>query len=513
MKLLSLKNNPLFIKNWYERMRLIPVIATFVIVAIIIFFIFLGFYLNREYMDTAGSGGTVHWLRDVFFAVVFLQTFIIVIAGAWSVNKMGIQERLSGTLDFHRCSPVSRFDQIVGMLIGGAILEWCIFLGILPFNLAIAIVVPIDFLSVITFYLLIMLTAIFFHSLSLLEAVGLGHKKGRSNIGAFILLFLIISGFLGNVNVPVLSITFGVPAFKLLMAATESVQTVFNPPMGFFFTIEIPEIVLQIIFQGLFLIVITGGIKRKISYPDRMLFSKRQSIVLCSIFFIFYSGCMFSSVIDGIKMPYHLVSITFFFYILFLGAILGLLNVTPDNLMYKKGLRRMQKAGRGKFTLDDDYNSNWMWLILFLLIIFIIHSVFLFQTDLRFADTLWCLFILMVQIGFFAGAFEFFRLSAYNKNYIVFWTAIAIPWLAIPVFGFISSPLIKDLNYLQFFIAPSPVILFSFLPANLSGNPISDNRLSYPLLFVINALLSVITLYLAAYQRRLLQKTELFPQK
>lgn len=186
MSILALADNAIFIKNCRERLR-IPIIASAALMLfLIISLIFIGTYLNRYTLDgynyNPQTYTTAHWLCYVFYYLTILQGVLLLLFGTISANKMAFKERVGGTLDFHRCSPSSRFSQVIGLVIGGPVLEWGLFLSTLPISLCIMFIAKISLITFLIFYGSLIVYAVFLHTLAVLFVFPVPQKQGQFGI-------------------------------------------------------------------------------------------------------------------------------------------------------------------------------------------------------------------------------------------------------------------------------------------------------------------------------------------
>jgi hypothetical protein len=519
MRILSPYDNALFIKNWRERMRSPSIISAVVLIAIIITLILVGCYLNREslreYDYFTRKDYPIPWLNLVFFQLAVLQGIILLLFATRSTHRMAFQERVGGTLEFHRCSPTSRLNQAIGMVLGAPILEWCVFLGSLLISVIIAFIIKIKLFTFIGFYLGLILSAMFFHSIAVLVAISSNQLKNRWAGLPFFFLILFFGPFFYyflfySIKLSSLYHMTWFPAYDYLWK--EIIRGgIFTSPyfqrnsiiLHSFFGQKINFLLLQAIVQLPLIGLIWAGIRRKISYAEKSVLSKTQSALFNLLVLFYYCGSAISVFLYESSIYYweQFYFAMFFYFILGL-TILGALTATPTYLSYTKGLCRMRKLGLRRLSLSDDQNSNMLWLIALCSIVTVAYFIIRYGIKVNILDQIYCLIVLLCQIVFFASALEFFQLSRFHQKKIFFWTAMAILWFIVPIFGLVTSPIVTSKAYMHYFFSPSPIFGTVSLTEMLS--PHRASTVDFPIHFsmVINFILTVIAVVLALRERQ-----------
>ena len=106
-------DNPIFIKHMRSRLRRQPLVSAIVITVVLCGCItWAGFQL-----DSFITGGA-------FGALFALQAVILAIMGSTQVGTSVSSARASGILDFHRVSPLSATELVLGFFFGAPIREY-----------------------------------------------------------------------------------------------------------------------------------------------------------------------------------------------------------------------------------------------------------------------------------------------------------------------------------------------------------------------------------------------------
>ncbi|HQL96480.1 MAG TPA: hypothetical protein PL005_17540, partial [Candidatus Hydrogenedentes bacterium] len=123
MKLVSLQDNPQFLKGFYLRTRFPEVIFEPVLAALVLV-VFLVLWVPMADVEGAWSA-----LAAVTGAMaLFVAGFVAPVA----VGRMAMAEVREGTLDFYRASPLAARNHVAGLVVGGGFPEWVLAGVLLP---------------------------------------------------------------------------------------------------------------------------------------------------------------------------------------------------------------------------------------------------------------------------------------------------------------------------------------------------------------------------------------------
>lgn len=453
MSPLALLDNPLFLQNWRERMRPAMVIASLIVTSFVVFLIFAGAYVERTFNVKAEPN------LNIFLWLANAQGVALLLLGSMSAHAMAARERIAGTLDFHRSSPSPRFNQVLGLLFGSTSLEWTMVIATLPISLTLAIITPIGLMTALTFYIELFICAIFFHLFAIFIGVQpYGDPQGntrRDSPFKILVLFYI----LGQLFIMPLSSQHGSFMYHMsCFPAYSDLNLIVHPPtpgayrypseekmelLSTFYGVKLPTLLFQIMVQFPLILFLWTAISRKISYPQRPVLSKIQSLGLVSLLIFLFLGSAWSVLLNPSKYfdneSYFLV---YLYYVLFLG-ILGAIMQTPNRLTYFKGLKRAKKLNVEKLNPYDDQNSNVYFLIMLIIVIGLGALGFSFWIDLSSLKMMSYLLLTILQILILAGAWEFFSLGENYLKKSLFVVVLSIPWFFLPIFSLIVSPALK----------------------------------------------------------------------
>ncbi len=514
MSFLGLSDNALFLKNWRERMRPASFGSATLVILIVTTLIFISSYLNphREYDYASKTSYEPPWLCSAFFFLAVMQGVILLLSGTIAVYKMALLERTHGTIELHRASPSPRLKQVVGIILGGGVVEWLLFLGTLPISLLSGILGEVSLVTIFFFYCGLTLCALFFHSCAAFLAIGFNPKQNRYASIPFIAFFFFFGPLIYAFQLSFIYHLTWLPAYEYLTQNTLRLnlsEPSFKEPMvllHYFFQEPFFFLLLQGIVQIPLIILLWLGLRRKISFLERSIFSKIQLIVLSLLTLFYYTGSAASLVAyQPPQTSWHMpkeITISCFLYCLLTLGILGATLATPSYLMFRKGLWRMKKLGLQRLGINDDYSTNVSWLVAICCASAFAFGIFSSFAEIPLETQIIPFLVIISQIIFFASAFEFFQLSPHHQKKIIFVTALIILWLLIPILGLITQPAsgIGRNEYTQYFFALSPLFGPTALMMILTEN--TGVALNGLFIAFINILAALGGIYLSWIQRQ-----------
>lgn len=480
MKILEPQNNALFLAYWRERMRPGPLFSAFLLISVIVLLIFANGLMNPEYVyhydihtGDHSQRTLLAWPKKVLLDLCYLQGTIILLFGSVSVYRKAARERSSKVIDFHRCSPTSRIDQALGMLFGGACLEWALFIALtlIEFFLLTFSYLPYGFF--LQFIGALVICALFFHSLCILIAISQNHST-QSRVGVVGLLILLYFG-ITLFTASKLSFFYHmswVPAFDQLTLAIKGERYHYTPYyfnqrkiLYMFFGYKINSFFFQSMIQIPFIALFIHAIKRKISAIDHPPFSKGQTLLSIFYLLFLFSGSAISAIIHEENynpfQNYHYSHIkeyllSGFFYLTVTLGILGAFLITPDRSVYKKGLKRCLKLKVPRLRSGEDPSLNIKWLFTLCFIIFVNYILYALIFKISFLTGFLHLLILMSYPLSFGFLYQFFQLSQFQHKRLIFGTILLIFWIVLPIYSNIIKFKAKASLLYLLFTAPSP---------------------------------------------------------
>ncbi len=310
-------DNPILIKHFRSRLRRQPLVSAIVITVVLCgCIIWSGFQLDS--FITGGAFGTL-------FA---LQVVILAIMGSTQVGTSVSSARASGILDFHRVSPLSATELVLGFFFGAPIREYVLLACTLPFVvLCLAMGVP-DFRGLLQLMIVLIATSWVLHGFSLLNALVLKKQVGsRGVVGLVIFLGLFSGSFMSG---------FGHVA-----------NIVDREPRLSLFGISLPWLAVVLLYEASCLFFIFLASRRKMDSERLHPFSKPQAGAAMATLAVLVTGIVWD------LTDFQAIAVTILYVLVFIGMLFTVM-VTPTQAEYYKGLWRAVKQGRGRPPFWDD---------------------------------------------------------------------------------------------------------------------------------------------------------------
>jgi hypothetical protein len=517
---LNLMDNPLFLRNYRERLRWHSLLSGLVVTGFIMALIFLYNYHSAEtlslYDFSAKASVRISWMRHIIYQVSSLQGAIILLFGTLSVYRSAAQERLGGTLEFHRASPVRGIDQAIGLVLGGAILEWVLFVFSLAVVLGLAFVDGVPGQVIIKFYAAFFLTAFLLHTFAAWFGLFASQQKFKGGfIGGLFMLYVLSTLSIGlamaSSSMSALYHATWLPAyeafkFSLLGVRENSWRFAVSPdhvPLGaVFYGIKMPAILLQVLVQVPAGVLAVVGIHRRFASGEKSFLSKTQFMALTILVMFYYLGSIMGAVSERFfQGVFNFVTI----YLVYGLMVLGAFAATPGYLSYRKGLARARRMGQAGPGLSEDDNTNSLWLFVFCMTSVFFFSLYAFIARLPSTSTVLVLTVMMLHAVGFSGALEAFRLGRWHTSKAYFWTIVSLLWAGLPILGMVTTVRMgaSQNEHLSFFFALSPLFNGGIL-GELLGQDIrlGTALVKMDVLLGINLIFAVTATFLAWKQRQ-----------
>jgi hypothetical protein len=123
--------NPIIIRYSRSRLRLKRSLGWILAVFIVTSFLFFTTYITSINRDLASSRDAA---RGVLIPLFFIQGFIMMLMGTGSVASGLVQDKIAGTLDYSRLTPMGPLAKIIGYLLGLPIREYLLFAITFPYT-------------------------------------------------------------------------------------------------------------------------------------------------------------------------------------------------------------------------------------------------------------------------------------------------------------------------------------------------------------------------------------------
>jgi hypothetical protein len=364
---LNVLANPLFVKSVRQRLRMRELIAWCTVTVLITTLVFVGTYFTateRHIADPAAAA------RAAFVPVMFIQGFILILLGTGSVASGITVERMDGTLDYHRMTPMSPTAKILGYLFGLPVREYVMFLTTLPFVLICVVKGGLSVVLVAELYLVFFVSVWLYHMTGMVAGM-IARRPRRAGWFArlmVIALYLFFPRFASFGFTFLGHLTF-LPAWYAIMAgelqlATRGVDLARYETVRFF-TVALRPTLYSLLVQGGLLFCFFSIVRRKWLQATHHAFSKGgallfhgavQLLVLGSLWPFLTGQRSIGFVADGVIQLRHQWAGVFycFFFISVLSGLVLIHSITPSRSTFQRGLRRARKLGWRRVPWSSD---------------------------------------------------------------------------------------------------------------------------------------------------------------
>jgi hypothetical protein len=431
----NLKNNAMFLSCWHERNRPVQLICFSILIVSVILLSFLSISMTQQQPDKT-------W-EALFYVIASIQALVLLLVGSIVVGYLASRERTSETLDFHRNSPQPVLEKIFGLVLGGTWFEWAVFAILFVIELPFALLPKINLTDILLFNFSILLSGIFFHTSAAAFALISPQKKRGSPIIFFVLFFMfgwpLLSLAFSSSHSGFFTHLFGATAVMYLSPNNTDLR--FN---GWFYSFDLPLIVVQALIQLPLTLLMVRGIKRVFNMPNSPAFAKEDVIRFCFFLFFMITGFFVANYIhfDQFHQPYRYSYITperfleqstttYLVLLTAVGFLMGFLTVPS----YFKRSKFVVLSGKkiAKFNgVFDDGATSFPTIAIYLLIGALCLIPYTLIARIPAINAGAALLMLSFHIVAFAGFLEFFRLGRFRGNKIFFVTTLIIWWLFIP---------------------------------------------------------------------------------
>ncbi|MEM1393400.1 MAG: hypothetical protein AAGG00_08930 [Cyanobacteria bacterium P01_H01_bin.150] len=240
------------------------------------------------------------WWQDhfkyMFLSLSVIFIFTLLVAGTYLIINDLSQEERKGTLNFIRLSPQSETSIFTGKMLGVPVLIYLVTLAAIPFHVLTGISGSIPFVNILCFYLILIVSCIFFYSYALLFGIFGGSILSgfKPWLGSGLVLFFLFVSMQASSS----SSYHNYIAFARLFSPTD-ITYYFFPDLFRYQTPVLTElkffnfalgksfigvIAIHLANYGLWTYWAWQGLKRCFRNPNATIFSKQQSYLIFSCF-------------------------------------------------------------------------------------------------------------------------------------------------------------------------------------------------------------------------------------
>ena len=454
MEHLAIWRNPILWKNYHSRMR-VQALFSFLFILIISSFTTFTIYGGAERF----AASTVEAARTAIVPMALIQWFILMLAATGRITSGIIHERVTGTIEYTRLTPLSPIDKVLGYLFGLPVREYLVFFCTMPFMIFLLIAGEIPLSVVIPVYLVFFSSAILFHMVGMV--LGLVLKEWRLSVVFTVALVIAINWilpFFSYLGFPILQYLTVRPVFaeKIIpLLPANAVPSIEGAPALIteltagvdFYTWEVSTTAFSLILQGLLIFTLALMVYRKWENDFGHALSKLYALFFYIALQLFCIGTMWpnltfntesliaigmnleDSPIEGyaflVPMIYGAFSIAIVCWLVYI--------ITPSHEEYRSGLLRSQKLRQlGQTPLsrfDDNAGSSLTTAALALTTFLFLLAVELVMTRVGplgevSPDTLGLLRLPLVALLvtiYFAVSFEYLQFTRFALLFLMVW--------------------------------------------------------------------------------------------
>jgi len=360
--------NPLLVKSVRQRLRVRDLVAWCAVTVLVTTLVFVGTYFTATERNLADPTAAA---RAAFVPIMFIQGFILIFLGTGSVASGITVERMDGTLDYHRMTPMSPTAKILGYLFGLPVREYVMFLTTVPFVVICVVKGGLGVLRVAELYLVFFVSTWLYHMTGMVAGMIARRPRragwfARLMVIALYLLFPRFASFgftfLGHLTF--LPAWYAIMAGELQLAARGADLARYDTVR--FFTVALRPTLYSLLVQGGLLVCFFSIVRRKWLQATSHAFSKGGALVFHGAVQVLVLGSLWpfltgqrtiAFVADGVVQLRHQWAGVFycFFFISGLSGLALIHSITPSRHAFGRGLRRARKLGwrRVRWSADE----------------------------------------------------------------------------------------------------------------------------------------------------------------
>ncbi len=501
---LAIWNNPIVWKNFRSRMRaqaLFHLLLVFIVATFMTFTIYGG--VDRFQEDSVAAA------RSAILPLGILQWLILMLSATGRISSGIIHERVTGTIEYTRLTPMSPMAKVVGYLFGLPVREYIAFAMTMPFMVFLLIRGEIPLSASVPVYLIFFTSAILYHMVGMV--LGLVLKEWRMSVVFTIAVVIVINWVL-----PMFSFL-GFPFLQYLTIRPVVVEQIFpylaeGAPLDSglpelfaattsqvrFFIWEVSTLSFSLILQAGFIFTFGLMVYRKWEDSFSHSLSKAYALVFYVGLQIFCIGTLWPNLTFDLDAAATLGLVAddsfaenFAFVIPLVFGFFSLVCVcwliyviTPSHDEYRSGLLRARKLGqldgRGLFQFDDHAGSLMATSLLAILSFFfvsIVQGVMINAGPLSelspvFLDFVKLPLVVALVSFYFYVSLEYLQLSRFALLFLLVWI---VPIL-LSVFLAVVFATEETVLYIS---AISPLTLITLAAQGLLNADIIDDDLSF----------------------------------
>ncbi|MCC5830751.1 MAG: hypothetical protein JJU36_14995 [Phycisphaeraceae bacterium] len=364
--------NPMIVAGIEARLRRRQFIPWALMMIIITTFGFLLAYLAAT---GRGHAAAQEAARIGLMPLLVIQGIVLIFLGTGRIAAAMVEMREKGILDFHRMTPMSPGNKIIGQLFGLPAREYALCLITMPFVMFCWMVGQIHLLVLAELYLVFFSSVILYHSIAMV--MGMVARSPRTAFvgaqGMVFLFHLVIPAFsgLGFQFLEYLTVR---PTFVVI--ASEQIQGVEAELRMFedvhalrevaFFGIGLQSTLFSLLLQGLVTSTILVVLHRKWRSPQHHALSKIYAVALFGGFQFLVVGCVTPFLASTVRFArlgeFGMLTLGYSYFVLSASAAIFLIHITtPSGFEYQRGLRLARKHRLPRLPAHRDEAPSGLW--------------------------------------------------------------------------------------------------------------------------------------------------------
>ena len=385
---LALWDNPVLQRFRRSRLRLRKSIFWYLLTLIVTTFVVSLTYILRTNVGTSGQDAA----RSLWIPLLIIQGLILMIKGTGSVSAGLIQDRIDGTLDYQRLTPVAPLRNLVGYLFGLPVLEYVMFALTLPHTVFIVIVGQIPPLTVLTVYATFLTCAVLYHMIGIASGMVMRRWIWGYLLSIFLVVFVnvVLPTAIAQLGLRVLQYLsmWPVIAQKVLpLIVTPGAMAQASQNLPFFsmadsvpfYVWSLSPLTFTLLLQGALIVTFAVMTLRRWASSTRHSLSKPYALAFLCGFIVLVIGNVWP-IVTGRYMPFALFGQTsidqlrevipialplVYCLAVWLLCFVLFAIVVPSHDAYVRGIRRAIKLGRNAARPWDDDSGSVGFMSLF----------------------------------------------------------------------------------------------------------------------------------------------------
>lgn len=371
----------------------------------------------------------------------------LLLFGSPLVGNTLVDERADGILDFHRATPLRPMTLALGYLLGCPAREYACAAAILPFLGLSLLWAQLSPAAVIGALAVLLVSAWFFHSFSMLAGLSMDFSRRQSGAATFLLLMILL-GSAADGHEPY-GFTFyltPIPALVHLLLLQVGNEHQWKDLSAPFFAWRVDPVLYSLLLQSVLTGFLLTGCARRLQSETTPIFSRPGALGLFVTLITVGLGHQWPQLDGDDALP---LQAWFSVGMAFLAAVL-LVVLAPTYLTTVRSLHRVRRLGLAEVPWLEDGATGWPLVAAFSLLAAVGSAGLLAGTSgsaavhvlasrpffmLVLAQTVWFAFV--------AGAVEYVRMSMRNawRNGALFiaFCALLLPWILMGVASAIAE--------------------------------------------------------------------------